>query len=274
MNRGNIRIRYLYDAEVIMGFSIRERTGGTGINSNDADYYFVKDMQGNVRSIIESAHPNSGTETNLRVREVARYEYDAWGGIRVVAIGSHTIGGISVAEFNCIRWKSQYFDRESSFYYIDGRYYSSWIRRFVSAENAESMLSSAGVIYGLNPYLISLDNTVNMEYSGHTIATNAPLSLDLNEPPPGIFVQAFRWWARFFGSHAGRITAPIMFVLALAVVVLSFGKAAAIIFAIGAGFGLLGLGCWWEQGRQDSGRRIMVMIIGKGLWGLCGRIGR
>ena len=38
-----------------------------------------------------------------------------------------------IGEINPIRWKSQYFDAESGFYYIDGRYYSPETKRYVDA---------------------------------------------------------------------------------------------------------------------------------------------
>ena len=58
---------------------------------------------------------------------------------------------------------------ESGLYYIDGRYYSPETRQFLSPVPAETMFSNALTVFGLNPYHITLDNTVNRVYNGYTI---------------------------------------------------------------------------------------------------------
>jgi len=90
----------------------------------------------------------------------------------VTAIGNHTIDGVNVAAFNRIRWKCQYQDSRngSGVYYIGGRYYSPLIRQFLSPAGPESAMANAGVLYGINQYLICLTNTINMEYAGYTIS--------------------------------------------------------------------------------------------------------
>ena len=93
--RGNIRIRYLYDAEEMIGFKV------------GSDYfYYVKDALGNVRTILRAkkiiSFEQEG-EDSYEVSEVARYTYDAWGNCTATAIGDATIGGVSIADFNPIR---------------------------------------------------------------------------------------------------------------------------------------------------------------------------
>ena len=58
------------------------------------------------------------------------------------------------------------------------------------------MLGNAGVLYGLNPYLLCVDNPVNLSYNGHTIATNGELAFE----PPELSVWQMRWFrvGRFF----------------------------------------------------------------------------
>ena len=58
---------------------------------------------------------------------------------------------------------------ESKLHYIDGRYYSPETRQFLSPLPAETMFSNALTVFGLNPYHITLDNTVNRLYNGYTI---------------------------------------------------------------------------------------------------------
>ena len=70
------------------------------------------------------------------------------------------IDGVDVADFNPIRWKSQYFDTESGFYYIGGRYYSPETKRYVDAGAPETALANATTIYGLNLQNSTLTNPV------------------------------------------------------------------------------------------------------------------
>jgi len=80
----------MYDAEGVCGF----RLGA--LAAVGRSYVYVKDVMGNVRSIVCAG---SG-------EEVARYEYDAWGAVRVVldvdvsnvlgmALGSVRVGSIN-----------------------------------------------------------------------------------------------------------------------------------------------------------------------------------
>ena len=101
---GEKEIRYIYDAEGIAGFEI---------SSEANPYMFVKDARNNVVAILD----NGG--------EVAAYEYDAWGSCKVV---KDTDG---IGTLNPIRWKSQYYDSDSGFYYINNRFYSATTKQFL-----------------------------------------------------------------------------------------------------------------------------------------------
>ena len=219
-HRGTTQIRYLYDTDGIMGFSI-----------GNSDYYFVKDGEGSVRVILRgerntvnvNAHRNNFTV----LTEVARYSYDAWGNAtEITTVGNRTIDNIPVADFNPIRWKSQYFDTETGFYAMSGgsgtRYYSPQMRQFISPESYEGMMANAGVIYGLNPYLLCVDNPVSLSYNGHTIATNGELAFE----PDELTSRQMRWFriGRFFGTPEGRVFAIKMFVAAIALIILTGGK--------------------------------------------------
>ena len=167
-HRGNARIRYLYDAEGIMGFKVYQEY-----------YYFLKDVQGNVRSVVR-AHQNIA-QAGFVVDEVARYEYDAWGNATSSNFNNAKIDGVDVAEFNPIRWKSQYYDTESGLYYINGRYYSPETKRYVDSGNPETALANAATIYGLNLQNSTLTNPVNELYNEYTIAAVTPIALDITE---------------------------------------------------------------------------------------------
>ena len=57
---------------------------------------------------------------------VAEYSYDAWGDHKVIEIGDNNIG-----EINPIRYRGYYYDNETGLYYLNSRYYSPELRRFI-----------------------------------------------------------------------------------------------------------------------------------------------
>ena len=159
-NRNGEVIRYIYDSEGIIGFFAP---------TNAYPYFFVKDARNNVIAVLDED------------KEVAAYEYDAWGNATSSNFNNAKIDGVDVAEFNPIRWKSQYYDTESGLYYINGRYYSPETKRYVDSGNPETALANAATIYGLNLQNSTLTNPVNELYNEYTIAAVTPIALDITE---------------------------------------------------------------------------------------------
>ena len=159
-------------------------------------YYFLKDVQGNVRSVVR-AHQNIA-QAGFVVDEVVRYEYDAWGNATSSNFNNAKIDGVDVAEFNPIRWKSQYYDTESGLYYINGRYYSPETKRYVDSGNPETALANAATIYGLNLQNSTLTNPVNELYNEYTIETQTALTY----APPELTK-----WQAFWRSDWGKLLA-------------------------------------------------------------------
>ena len=124
---------------------------------------FVKDARNNVVAILD----NGG--------EVAAYEYDAWGSCKVV---KDTNG---IGTLNPVRWKSQYYDSDSGFYYINNRFYSAATKQFLDGGSPETALANAATIYGLNLQNSTLTNPVNELYNEYTIAAVTPIALDITE---------------------------------------------------------------------------------------------
>ena len=214
-------IAYLYDMEGIIGFCMQ----------NDR-YLYLKDAQGNVLGIVKDN------------KEVARYEYDAWGNCKVMKPDEeeYTDPGF-IGNINPIRWKSRYYDRESGLYYIDGRYYSPLMKQYISAANPETALSNAAVVYGLNLYLLSLTNPVWLLYNEYTIEPTIALVYD-PERLSGweLFIrQCSAFWKKvgdwYNNLHWGwkiGIGAGL-FVASLAVTFLSGGTLAPLMISFGVG---------------------------------------
>ncbi len=199
--RGNDRISYFYDA--------------SGINSflyNGIKFYYIKDGLGNIRSILTVATPTKSGERLYNLKEVARYDYDAWGNCTVTETSNSIIDGVNIAQFNPIRWKSLYYDTESGLYYIDGRYYSPETKQYLSSQNIETILSNTTTIYGLNLYTPTITNPLDIAPNGYTIETVMELSYD----PPELSK-----WKRFWNSTLGKIIAVKLAALAIALCIIT-----------------------------------------------------
>ncbi len=109
---------------------------------NGTVYYYVFNLQGDVIGIIN----NAGTV-------VVKYSYDAWGKIlSTTGTMAATLGVI-----NPIRYRGYYYDTETGLYYLQSRYYSPVIRRFI---NADTLLCGGEDILGLNLFTYCGNNPV------------------------------------------------------------------------------------------------------------------
>ncbi len=87
---------------------------------------------------------------------IANYYYDDWGKL------VETTGAMAIANLNPILYRSYYFDTETGLYYLNTRYYSPDMQRFL---NADGYISSVGDIQGCNLFVYCANNPVNMSDS-------------------------------------------------------------------------------------------------------------
>jgi RHS repeat-associated protein len=90
-------------------------------------YYYVLNQQGDV---IRLTDDNGATYAN--------YTYNAWGELLRVYLddGRDITDPGDIAHLNPIRYRGYYYDTETGFYYVGGRYYDPTLCRFVNADNA------------------------------------------------------------------------------------------------------------------------------------------
>lgn len=125
-------IRYLIDSdESIIGFVYENET-----------YYYLKDHQGNIISIIDE----SGNE-------LVQYEYDAFGN---VINDPNDLNG-DIYEINPYTYRSYRVDSETSWYYLNSRYYNPEVSRFL---NADGMLGQVGDVQSTNAYAYAANNPI------------------------------------------------------------------------------------------------------------------
>ncbi|MCL2447069.1 MAG: RHS repeat-associated core domain-containing protein [Oscillospiraceae bacterium] len=107
---------------------------------NDIPYFYVRNLQGDVVSVID-------IDGNV----VAWYTYCAWGNIL-------DYGG-ELARVNPITYRGYYFDWELGLYYLQSRYYCPALRRFISAD---VFLDTGVGILGTNMYAYCNNDPVNL----------------------------------------------------------------------------------------------------------------
>lgn len=97
----------------------------TSLNYNGATYAYLYNAQGDVVAL---------SDTNGTV--VVEYTYDAWGNpLSVTGTGATTIG-----QKNPFRYRGYFYDIETGLYYLQSRYYSPKIGRFICADEEENLV--------------------------------------------------------------------------------------------------------------------------------------
>lgn len=147
-----------------------------GILYNNTAYYFVRNLQNDIIEIVnENAEP------------VAKYSYDAWGACTI----TEDVSRCNIATINPFRYRSYYYDEETSLYYLQSRYYAATVGRFI---NADCKL-------GTEPGALS--------YALHSYCNNSPV---ISEDPLGT------WFFNVLKVVA-KVIAPVAIVATVAHIV-------------------------------------------------------
>mgnify|MGYP000100833980 FL=1 len=120
-----------------------------GMKYNGAQYWYQKNMQGDVVRILNSYG-----------RVVAIYTYDAWGKILQITDGSgNDVSGNPdhIANINPFRYRGYYYDVETGWYYLNSRYYDPTVGRFLSPD---TILGANGGLQGYNLFAYCNNNPV------------------------------------------------------------------------------------------------------------------
>ena len=102
----------------------------------DAEYFYVKNLQGDILKVITA----TGTEA-------ATYTYDAWGKL-LTSTGD-------MADVNPLRYRGYFYDAETGLYYLQSRYYDPEVSRFINSDayattNITNLLASNAFLYCYN----------------------------------------------------------------------------------------------------------------------------
>ena len=124
-----------------------------GIQYNGTDYYFHKNLQGDVIAIVDAY-----------ADVVARYTYDAWG-VCTITFDQSSVG---IATVNPYRYRSYYYDNESKLYYLQSRYYNPQNGKFLNFDSA-GYINYTGTVISNNLSCYCENSPVNgSDYFGHS----------------------------------------------------------------------------------------------------------
>ena len=106
----------------------------------------------------------------------AQYVYSAYGEFVCTNLNGHTVGSI-----NPILYKGYVYDRETGLYYLQSRYYSPYLCKFISMDEPQIILSNGGFIKSTDLYEYCNNNPVmlldNDGYSAAAAVAATALSL-------------------------------------------------------------------------------------------------
>ena len=132
-NRNGNFIQYYYN----------EAGSVIGLRYNGNDYFFRRNLQGDIISILNTAG-----------QTVVSYEYDPWGNI----LSTSGSMAATLGADNPFRYRGYYYDNESGLYYLQTRYYDPAVGRFI---NADGFTSTGQGFLGNNMYAYCLYNPVS-----------------------------------------------------------------------------------------------------------------
>ena len=156
---------------------------------NNATYYYEKNLQGDIVAILDG----SGNT-------VVEYTYDIWGkSVSITGSLAATVGAI-----NPLRYRGYYYDTETQLYYLQSRYYSPDLMRFISQD--DPVFSNAqGEPIGSNLYVYCLNNPVmNSDLSGHWVF-GIGIASSFYVPTGGVVAVSYIWDT--YGNRGVLITA-------------------------------------------------------------------
>jgi len=112
--------------------------------------------------------------------------------------GTPIIAATHIAFVNPFRWKRHYWDVETGWYYIDGRYYDPYSAMYLDAASPESLLLNAATLGGLDRHGIGLNPMWLAVYAFTIFCVAGQLGVDPLRYPNEYFKSAWEiigdWW--------------------------------------------------------------------------------
>lgn len=155
--------RYIYDGDSLCAMKVDDESGSNivffhydeahalvGFSVNGKDYFYDRDILGNINAVIDSA----GTT-------LVSYAYGDFGAVTETIADSDEAR--LVAKVNPFKFKGYFFDNETGFYYLKSRYYSPELGRFISADGE---IGQVGDTMVMNLFAYCRNNPINLSDEG------------------------------------------------------------------------------------------------------------
>ena len=182
-----------------------------GFVYRNAEYYYMKNLQGDIIGIVDSAG-----------LILAIYAYTPWGQLLTidrVTGSSYSDGDSSIGSINPIRYRGYYYDNETRLYYLNSRYYDPEVGRFISSDsvmgvNADMATYNLYAYCGNNPIIrcdvsgTHWDNIIDAALHignmlllavGIDTAAGGAFFLNMSQDENGIYHASFNCWQQYAG---------------------------------------------------------------------------
>ena len=147
-----VKTEFVYNGDILAGqksgndtlvFMYDNNSDIFGFILNGTEYYYIKNAQNDVTAIADK-------DGNV----LAEYAYDSWGKVTEIT------GNTALAEQNPIRYRSYYFDFETEWYFLNTRYYSPDMCRFISSDDSGIILEDQDNQLEYNLFAYCFNNPV------------------------------------------------------------------------------------------------------------------
>lgn len=132
----------------VIHYTYNEQNQLVGFEHQHSKYFYVRDLLGIIRNVID-----------INGNIVVTYNYDAWGNHKVY--DSSNVENTSpsfIGNINPFRYKGYYYDVETDWYYLQTRYYSPLLSRFINMDHTQYL--EPGSIDGVNLFGYCNNNPV------------------------------------------------------------------------------------------------------------------
>ncbi|MBR5320734.1 MAG: hypothetical protein IKU41_02715, partial [Clostridia bacterium] len=143
--------RFIYDSwGALQGF----------ILNDSKTYLYVKNLQGDIIAIVDELG-----------EVIVEYSYDAWGNVTFHETSLQNMTKASTLCFvSPFTYRGYCYDYDIELYYLQSRYYSAEIGRFINTDDTQIAMETLGEILGVNLFAYCYNNPVNyLDTNGKSI---------------------------------------------------------------------------------------------------------
>ena len=149
--------RFIYDSwGTLQGFIL-----------NDSEtYLYVKNLQGDIIAIVDELG-----------EVIVEYSYDAWGNVTFHETSLQNMTKASTLCFvSPFTYRGYCYDYDIELYYLQSRYYSAEIGRFINTDDTQIAIATQGEVLGANLFAYCNNNPVmNVDTNGFVVLSSALL---------------------------------------------------------------------------------------------------